>query len=278
MNLRERLLFDPSALEAAVSDDTARDTPGVKSRKKAERQLFKMAGKLADLQEMLYAEGRSGGTRRLVVLLQGTDASGKDGSVKHVIGLVNPAGVRITSFGKPTKEELRHDFLWRVEKAVPPAGYIGVFNRSQYEDVLVVRVHDLVPPEQWEQRYDLINAWEAKHVAAGVTFLKVYLHISYEEQRERLLARLDDPSKHWKVNPGDIDERALWPAYREAYAEMLRRCSTDLAPWYVVPADRKWYRNWALSRLLLETFESMDPKLPLRPELDIAGMRAALGG
>ena len=278
MDLRARLLLDPSNIEAAVNDDTTRDTPGVKSRKKAEKQLFLMAGKLADLQEMLYAEGRGGGKRRLIVLLQGTDASGKDGSVKHVIGLVNPAGVRITSFGKPTKEELRHDFLWRIQRAVPPPGYIGVFNRSQYEDVLIVRVHDLVPAEQWEQRYELINAWEAKQVAAGVTFLKVFLHISYEEQRERLLARLNDPRKYWKVNPGDLDERALWPAYREAYAEMLRRCSTDVAPWYVLPADRKWYRNWALSRLLLETFEAMDPQLPERPELDIPGMRAALGG
>ena len=281
MDLRARLKLDPTdstAIETAVNDRTARHTPGVKSRKKAAKELFAMADRLADLQEMLYAEGRTEGLRRLVVLLQGTDASGKDGSVKHVIGLVNPAGVRITSFGPPTKEELRHDFLWRIQRAVPPPGYVGVFNRSQYEDVLVVRVHDLVPQEQWEQRYDLINAWEAKQAAAGVTFLKVFLHISYEEQRERLLARLDDPSKHWKVNPGDIEERALWPAYREAYADALRRCSTEVAPWYVVPADRKWYRNWALSRLLLETFEAMDPKLPERPDLDIDGMRAALGG
>jgi len=281
VDLRARLKLDPTdstAIETAVNDRTARHTPGVKSRKKAAKELFAMADRLADLQEMLYAEGRTEGLRRLVVLLQGTDASGKDGSVKHVIGLVNPAGVRITSFGPPTKEELRHDFLWRIQRAVPPPGYVGVFNRSQYEDVLVVRVHDLVPQEQWEQRYDLINAWEAKQAAAGVTFLKVFLHISYEEQRERLLARLDDPSKHWKVNPGDIEERALWPAYREAYADALRRCSTEVAPWYVVPADRKWYRNWALSRLLLETFEAMDPKLPERPDLDIDGMRAALGG
>src|SRR6476619_4914795 len=227
MNLRERLLFDPAKIEAAVNDDTARDTPGVKSRKKAEKQLFAMAGKLADLQEMLYAEGRGGGKRRLIVLLQGTDASGKDGSVKHVIGLVNPAGVRITSFGKPTKEELRHDFLWRIQRAVPPAGFIGVFNRSQYEDVLIVRVHDLVPPEQWEQRYDLINAWEAKQIAAGVTFLKVFLHISKKEQRSRLLARLADVSKHWKVNPADIDERGKWEDYRAAYAAVLERCSTE---------------------------------------------------
>ena len=282
MKLRTRLRLDPAATDAviaaAVGDDGTRATPGVKSRKQAEKQLAKIAPRLADLQQRLFAEGKSGGKRRLVVLLQGTDTSGKGGAIKHVVGLVNPVGVRITAFGKPTEEELAHDFLWRIEKAVPPPGYVGVFDRSQYEDVLVVRVHDLVPPEQWEQRYDLINAWEAAQVAQGVTFLKVFLHLSYDEQRERLLARIDNPAKHWKVNPGDIEERKLWPAYREAYAEVLRRCSTDAAPWYVVPADRKWYRNWALSQLLLETLEELDPQWPVRPELDLDGMRAALRG
>jgi PPK2 family polyphosphate:nucleotide phosphotransferase len=278
VKLRKRLLLDPAAIDAAVSEKGTRATPGVKSRKKAERDLAKIGPRLADLQERLYAEGKSGGKRRLVVLLQGMDTSGKGGAVKHVVGMVNPAGVRITSFGKPTEEELAHDFLWRIEKAVPPPGYVGVFDRSQYEDVLVVRVHDLVPPAEWQQRYDLINAWEAAQADAGVTLLKVFLHISYDEQRERLLARLDDPSKHWKVNPGDIDERARWEDYRAAYAEVLRRCSTDVAPWYVIPADRKWYRNWALSHLLLETLEELDPQWPARPELDFAGMRAALQG
>jgi PPK2 family polyphosphate:nucleotide phosphotransferase len=278
VKLRKRLLLDPAAIDVSVSDDGTRATPGVKSRKKAERDLAKVGPKLADLQERLYAEGKSGGKRRLVVLLQGMDTSGKGGAVKHVVGMVNPAGVKITGFGKPTKEELRHDFLWRIEKAVPPPGYIGVFDRSQYEDVLIVRVHDLVPQSEWEKRYDLINAWEAAQAAAGVTLLKVFLHLSYDEQRERLLARLDNPRKHWKVNPGDIDERARWADYREAYAEVLRRCSTDVAPWYVIPADRKWYRNWALSHLLLETLEELDPQWPERPELDFAGMRAALQG
>jgi PPK2 family polyphosphate:nucleotide phosphotransferase len=278
VNLRSKLRLDPAAIDVAVSDDGTRATPGVKSREAAEKSVRKIAPKLADLQERLYAEGKSGGKRRLVVLLQGTDASGKDGAVKHVLGAVNPSGIRITSFGKPTKEELAHDFLWRIENAVPPPGYIGVFNRSQYEDVLVVRVHDLVPPEEWEKRYDLINAWESAQSAAGVTFLKVFLHISYDEQRERLLARIDDPRKHWKVNPGDIEERASWGKYRAAYAELLRRCSTDVAPWYVIPADRKWYRNFALSHLILETLEEMDPQWPVRPELDLDGMRAALRG
>ena len=278
MKVRKRLRLDPDSIDAAVGDDGTRATPGVKSRKQAEKQVAKIAPRLAELQERLFAEGKAGGKRRLVVLLQGTDTSGKGGAIKHVVGLVNPVGVRITAFGKPTEEELAHDFLWRIEKAVPPPGYVGVFDRSQYEDVLVVRVHDLVPREQWEQRYDLINAWEAAQVAQGVTFLKVFLHISYDEQRERLLARIDTPQKHWKVNPGDIEERKLWPAYREAYAEVLRRCSTDVAPWYVVPADRKWYRNWALSHLILETLEEMDPQWPVRPELDLDGMRAALRG
>jgi PPK2 family polyphosphate:nucleotide phosphotransferase len=224
----------------------------------------------------LYAEGKAGGTRRVVLLLQGTDTSGKDGAVKHVVGLVNPAGVKITSFGKPSKAELRHDFLWRVTNALPAAGYLGVFNRSQYEDVLIVRVHDLVPKTEWEKRYDLINAWEAEQVAAGVTFVKVFLHISREEQRQRLLARLADIRKHWKVNPADIDERAKWEDYREAYAALLQRCSTEAAPWYVVPADRKWYRNWAVGHLLLETLEELNPRWPERPELDIAGMQKAL--
>jgi PPK2 family polyphosphate:nucleotide phosphotransferase len=211
-----------------------------------------------------------------VLLLQGMDTSGKDGAVKHVVGLVDPAGVKITSFGKPTEEERKHSFLWRITKAVPAPGYLGVFNRSQYEDVLIVRVHNLAPPEEWEKRYDLINAWEAKQAAAGVTFVKVFLHISKKEQRQRLLARLADVRKHWKVNPSDIDERALWESYREAYAVMLERCSTDVAPWYVVPADRKWYRNWAVTHLLTETLEEMAPTWPVRKELDIAGMTSAL--
>jgi len=276
VNVRKRLRLDPAAISVSVGEKGTDATPGVKSKRRAQKDIWKLAPKLADLQERLYAEGKGGGNRRLVLLLQGMDTCGKDGSVKHVVGLVNPAGVRITSFGKPTPEELKHSFLWRITKAVPPPGYLGVFNRSQYEDVLVVRVHDLVPPEEWEKRYDLINAWEAKQVAAGVTFVKVFLHISKKEQRERLLARLSDKTKHWKVNPGDIDERALWESYREAYAAVLERCSTDVAPWYVIPADRKWYRNWALTHLLTETLEEMDPQWPERPELDFAGMKKAL--
>ncbi|GAC1441238.1 MAG: polyphosphate kinase 2 family protein [Mycobacteriales bacterium] len=276
MNVRKRLLLDPAAIDVTVGESGTAKTPGINSRRRADKDVAKLAPRLADLQERLFADGKSGGSRRVVLLLQGTDGSGKDGAVKHVVGLVNPAGVKITSFGKPTAQERRHDFLWRITNALPAAGYLGVFNRSQYEDVLVARVHDLVPPVEWEKRYDLINAWEAEQVAAGVTFVKVFLHISREEQRQRLLARLQDVRKHWKVNPADIDERALWESYRQAYAAMLKRCSTDAAPWYVVPADRKWYRNWAVTRLLLETLEDLDLQWPVRPELDIPGMTSAL--
>jgi PPK2 family polyphosphate:nucleotide phosphotransferase len=276
MNVRKRLRVDPAAISVTVGEQGTGATPGVKGKRRAAKDLAKVAPRLADLQERLYAEGKAGGTRRLVLLLQGMDTSGKDGAVKHVVGQVNPAGVRITSFGQPTEEERRHSFLWRITRALPDPGYLGVFNRSQYEDVLVVRVHDLVPPAEWERRYDLINAWEAKQAAAGVTFVKVFLHLSREEQRRRLLARLGDVRKHWKINPADIDERLLWESYREAYAAVLMRCSTDVAPWYVVPADRKWYRNWAVAHLLLEALEELDPQWPVRPELDIEGMRKAL--
>jgi PPK2 family polyphosphate:nucleotide phosphotransferase len=276
VNVRKRLLLDPAAISVYVGESGTDATPGVKSKKVAAKDLAKMGPKLAEFQEKLYAEGRVGGNRRVVLLLQGTDSSGKDGTVKHVVGLVNPSGVKITSFGPPSDEERKHPFLWRVTRALPGPGYLGVFNRSHYEDVLIVRVHDLVPPTEWEKRYDQINAWEAKQVAAGVTFVKVFLHISKEEQRKRLLARLADVRKHWKVNPSDIDERALWESYRVAYGAMLERCSTDVAPWYVVPADHKWYRNWAVTHLLTETLEELDPQWPVRPDLDIPGMIKAL--
>ncbi len=253
-----------------------RSTPGFtggKTEAKAERAA--VGEQLAVLQEQLYAEGRTGGRRRLLVVLQGMDTSGKGGAVKHVAGLMNPAGLRIHGFGPPTQEELAHDFLWRFERDLPAPGYVGFFDRSHYEDVLVVRVHDLVPQEEWEQRYDRINAWEAELAEQGVVLLKVVLHLSRDEQRERLLARLDDPSKHWKVNPGDVVERGHWDDYRQAYEVALERCSPDAAPWHVVPADRKWYRNWALSHLLLETLQGMRLSWPT-PELDLDGMRAAL--
>ena len=277
MTVRELLALPTAGLPLDLASYDTRATPGFDGGKdQGKQEVADLGPRLAELQERLYAEGKAGGRRRLVLVLQAMDSGGKDGAVKHVVGLVNPAGVRITSFGPPTEEERAHDFLWRVEKAVPEPGYLGVFNRSHYEDVLIVRVHDLVPQQEWEQRYDRINAWEAALAGQGVVFLKVFLHISKEEQRERLLARLDDPTKHWKVNPGDVDERQHWDAYQEAFAVALQRCSTDVAPWHLLPADRKWYRNWALTHLLVETLEAMDPQWPTPEGLDLDGLRRRL--
>ncbi len=277
MTVRELLAVPTSGVPVDLSAVDPRSTPGFDGDKKqAREEVAALAPRLADLQERLYAEGRSGGRRRVVLVLQAMDSGGKDGAVKHVVGLVDPAGVSIRSFGAPTEEERAHDFLWRIEKAVPPAGYLGVFNRSHYEDVLVVRVHDLVPRAEWETRYDRINAWEAEQAGRGTVFVKVFLHISPEEQRERLLARLDDPTKHWKVNPADVDERASWPGYQEAFAVALQRCSTEVAPWHVLPADRKWYRDWALTHLLVEVLEGLDPQWPQPEGLDLDGLRRRL--
>jgi PPK2 family polyphosphate:nucleotide phosphotransferase len=211
----------------------------------------------------------------VLLVLQGMDTSGKGGVVEHVIGLVNPQGAHIASFKKPTPEELRHHFLWRVRRALPPSGTIGIFDRSHYEDVLVVRVHELLPAEVVERRYAEINRFEAQLVADGVAVVKCFLNVSYDEQRERLLARLDDPSKHWKFNEGDLAERARWAEYQEAYRLVLERCSTPEAPWYAVPADRKWYRNWAVAQLLHETLAELDPRYPT-PELDLPALKKRL--
>jgi PPK2 family polyphosphate:nucleotide phosphotransferase len=271
------LLRVPPLQPFSLADVDPRSTPGSAGDKaQAAEEAAAIGAELADLQEQLWAEGRTGGRRRVLLVLQGMDTSGKGGAVKHVVGNVNPAGVRVTGFGAPTEEERAHDFLWRIERALPPVGVLGVFDRSHYEDVLIVRVHDLVPREEWSTRYDRVNAWEQSLVEDGVVLLKVVLHISPEEQRERLLARLDDPTKHWKVNPGDVVERGHWAAYQEAYDAVLSRCSTPHAPWYVVPADRKWYRNWALSHLLLATLRGLDLRWPERPDLDLDGLRRAL--
>jgi PPK2 family polyphosphate:nucleotide phosphotransferase len=253
-----------------------RATPGVKSKSAARKDVAAVAPELARLQEQLFANGKVDERTRALLLLQGTDTSGKDGTVKHVVGLVNPSGCRITSFGKPTKEELAHDFLWRITDALPAPGQLGVFNRSQYEDVLVVRVHELVPRAVWSRRYAQINAWERRLVRAGTPVLKVFLHISRKEQKERLLARLQDPTKHWKVGTNDIPERHLWDAYQEAYDAVLEKCSTDGAPWYVVPADRKWYRDWAVTQLLTETLRDLRLEWPTPAGVDLAAMVAEL--
>ncbi|MFJ3901408.1 PPK2 family polyphosphate kinase [Streptomyces sp. NPDC090025] len=230
---------------------------------------------LAGLQERLYAASTAGDRRRLLLVLQGMDTSGKGGTVKHVIGHFNPSGCRIHAFKAPTPEEKAHPFLWRISKALPQPGEIGIFDRSHYEDVLIGRVRELAPADEIEERYAEIDRFERSLADDGVTVVKVFLHVSYEEQRTRLLERLDNPEKHWKFNPGDIEERALWPAYQEAYEIALERCASERAPWFLVPADRKWYRNWAISTLLLEHLAELDPQYP-RGDFDVAECRRRL--
>ena len=246
-----------------LSDLDSRDTPGFDGGKKAARQAMTALGEeLATQQEMLYARGTQGEHRSVLLLLQGMDTSGKGGVIKHAVGLVDPQGVRITSFKKPTPEELEHDFLWRVEKGLPDGGQIGVFDRSHYEDVLIGRVRQLADAAEIERRYDAINAFERAYAERGGHLVKCLLHIDPDDQRARLEARLDDPTKYWKFNPGDLDERELWPAYQEAYQVVLDRCSTTVAPWFVVPSGRKWYRNWAVATLLLEALRGLRLEYP----------------
>ncbi|WP_329114655.1 PPK2 family polyphosphate kinase [Streptomyces sp. NBC_01353] len=260
--LRE-LLRLPVGKPVDLSSHSASDIPAGPAGKAAGIEATtRLAPRLAELQERLYAASTAGDRRRLLLVLQGMDTSGKGGTVKHVIGYFNPSGCRIRAFKAPTTEERRHPFLWRISRALPVPGEIGIFDRSHYEDVLITRVRDLVPRRDLGRRYGQINRWEESLADDGVTIVKVFLHISYEEQRARLLERLDNPDKHWKFNAGDIEERALWPAYQHAYELALERCSTPEAPWYVVPADRKWYRNWAISTLLLEHLEALDPRYP----------------
>jgi len=263
----------------------ASGTPGLPDRKSvrkdpkawARAELTELGERLALQQEMLFANAKANpeDPRRPLLVLQAMDCGGKDGTVKKVAGTMNPQGMRIVAFGAPTSDEREHDFLWRIRNALPKPGLVGVFNRSHYEDVLVVRVLKLVAEKVWRPRYQMISDFEEELVASGITLVKVMLHISFEEQRRRLLARLDDPTKHWKYNPQDVDNRALWPAYQEAYQEVLARCGTDLAPWYVVPADHKWYRDWAVAHLLLDAFIGLDLRYP-PAGFDVARERARL--
>ena len=241
---------------AGVDPGSTPLAPGDKATTKA--ALEEMKDTLFGLHDRLWAEGQ----RSLLVVLQAMDGGGKDGTIRHVFRSVNPQGTRVTAFKAPNDEERRHDFLWRVHRAVPAAGEIGVFNRSHYEDVLIVRVHSMVPESVWRARYDEINDFERHLAAAGTTIVKLWLHISPDEQRDRLQSRLDHTSKRWKFNPEDLAERKLWPEYQEAAEEMLWRTSKPGAPWYVVPADHKWYRNWVVSRILIDTLDAMDPQYP----------------
>lgn len=233
--------------------------------------------RLAGLQEMLYADGKSGSNRSLLLVLQGMDTAGKGSIVKKVLSGTNPMAIRYTGFGPPTEEERSHHFLWRINNALPPAGHIGVFDRSHYEDVLVVRVHELVPREVWEGRYDEINTFESELVESGTTLVKVAMFVSLDEQKRRLAERLERPDRYWKYNPRDLEERKLWPAYQEAYQAVLDRTSTDYAPWYVLPCDKKWYSQLAVTELLIEALKGM--KLTWPPaDFDVEAEKKKLAG
>ncbi|MBI4939683.1 MAG: polyphosphate kinase 2 family protein [Actinobacteria bacterium] len=246
-----------------LADVDPASTPGFDGKKAdGEAALAAGATVLSDLQERLWAASRGGDTRNVLLVVQAMDTAGKGGIMRHVVGAVDPQGVRHTAFKAPTAEERAHDFLWRIRRALPQAGEIGVFDRSHYEDVLVVRVHDLVPRATWSRRYATINRFEKSLADKGTTVVKVMLHISKEEQKARLAERLDRPDKHWKYNPGDVDERGHWDAYQEAYQVALTRCSTQAAPWYVVPADKKWYARWAVQQLLTDALSDLDPQWP----------------
>jgi PPK2 family polyphosphate:nucleotide phosphotransferase len=262
-------LSDQLRPSTALTDIDPRSMPGFDGDVAAAKAALKeIRGELADLQEKLYANGLSGDSRSVLLVLQGMDTSGKGGVIEKVAGAVNPQGVAITSFKKPTEEELAHDFLWRVNKALPQAGKIGVFDRSHYEDVLIVRVHGLVSAGEIERRYEAINEFESAYVDSGGTIIKCFLHVDLDTQKERFAARLEDPEKYYKYRPGDLDERASWDAYTEAYEIALDRCSTDIAPWHVVPSGHKPYRNWAVATLLLDALRDLKLEWPT-PSFDI---------
>jgi PPK2 family polyphosphate:nucleotide phosphotransferase len=241
-----------------LADFDPRHIAGDWNKELAEAETKENVAALGELAYRLYAEDR----RAVLLVLQGMDTSGKDGTIRRVLSGVNAQSFVITSFKQPTSEELAHDFLWRIHKAMPRRGQIGVFNRSHYEDVLIVRVHQLAPESQWKARYDQINAFEKLLVDNGVVLVKCFLHISHDEQRSRLQARLDDPTKRWKFSRQDLAERKFWDQYQHAYEDVLTRCNTDYAPWNIIPADRKWYRNLLVSKLLREALEQLNPQFP----------------
>lgn len=239
--------FDPNATSAFDG-----------KKKDAEKQLLKLNEELEALQELLYAEGK----HKLLVILQGMDASGKDGTIRHVFEGVNPQGVKVASFKVPNDKEMAHDYLWRIHQQTPGNGEIMIFNRSQYEDVLVVRVKGFVPEKVWKKRYQQINDFEKMLADEGTTILKFFLHIDKDEQIKRIRERVDDPSKHWKFNPGDLEDRKLWDQYQSAYEDVLNKTSTDWAPWYIVPANKKWYRNLIIASVMVETLKSLKMSYP----------------
>ena len=255
--MRQPLTIKPGK-KVQLKDFDPDFTNGLKNKKKAQAELEENVQCLSELGYRLYAENR----RSLLLVLQGMDSSGKDGTIRHVMHGFNPQSCQVTSFKQPSIDELNHDFLWRIGQAVPRKGNIGIFNRSHYEDVLVVRVHNLAPKREWESRYDRINLFEKMLISGGTKIIKVFLHIGKDEQRKRLQARLDDPNKLWKFSHADLEERSYWDQYQKAYEVALTRCNTEEAPWYIVPANHKWFRNLAVSRILCKALRDMDPHYP----------------
>jgi PPK2 family polyphosphate:nucleotide phosphotransferase len=247
-----------------LSHYDAEETLGWEKDHRMKQSLDKALDRLDKLQYLLYAENK----RALLIVLQGLDAAGKDGTIRHVMSGVNPQGCTVTPFKVPSKEEASHDFLWRIHKAVPQYGDIGIFNRSQYEDVLVVRVHNLVPKPVWSKRYDQINEFEATLTADNVKILKFFLHISKDEQKKRFEQRIGDPDRRWKISEADFAERKFWDEYTSAYEDVLERCSTEDAPWFIIPSNKKWFRNLAVSHIVAETLEGMHMKFPA-PTVDV---------
>jgi len=259
MNLTERFIVEGKKFSLAKRDPD--DTGHIKDKGAAAEETLKLVDRLDHLQPVLYAEHK----RSILIILQGMDAAGKDGTIQHVMSGVNPQGCNVSQFKQPTKPELDHDFLWRIHNQVPARGMIGIFNRSQYEDVLIVRVHKLVPQDIWEERYQQINDFERMLALNGTTILKFFLHISKDEQKKRFDARHDDPDKNWKSSPSDEAERKYWDDYQNAYQDALSRCSTEHAPWFVIPSNRKWFRNLAVSQIIVDAMERMDLAYP-KPE------------
>lgn len=260
----------------SLSEVDTSSTPGIDGGKRGgEALLEKGRAELGDLQERLWAESLFGGHRSVLLVLQAMDTAGKGGIVKHVVGGVDPQGVKVHGFKKPTKSELSHDFLWRVRKQLPTPGLLGVFDRSHYEDVLIAKVRGLADSSVISDRYELINEFEKEVTASGTTIVKVMLHISPEEQKSRLAARLADPDKHWKFNPGDLDERAFWPQYQDAYQAVFDTTSTTDAPWFVIPADHKWYARVAVQHLLLDALRGLHLSWPVA-DYDVAAQTARL--
>lgn len=272
MRYSDRFVVEPGkAVKLSSIDPSFKDKHETKSS--ARTEIGNHARKLQDLQYLMYAENE----RSFLVCLQGPDASGKDGTIRHVLAAMNPQGTRMHAFKIPSKEEAAHDFLWRVHERVPARGELVIFNRSHYEDVLAARVHALVPKGVWSKRYDLINAFERNLMENGTHIVKFFLHISQDEQLRRFEQRLDDPSRQWKINESDYAEHALWSDYMSAYEEALSRTSTRDAPWYVIPANHKWFRDLAVSRILIERMESLGMKLP-KPAVDIRQLRRKYHG